>query len=73
MTEERPHRTAYWGTCSADGCLTSMVIYPHPDKPRDLPPEEEWEDSTFWVNCPVCDSSMDWGGTDHAADIIRNY
>jgi len=50
-----------------------MVIYPHPDKPRDLPPEEEWVDSTFWVNCPVCDSSMDWDGTDHAADIIRNY
>jgi len=43
QNQEREWRTAYWGTCSSDGCLTSMVIYPHP------------------------------GGTDHAADIIKNY
>lgn len=69
----KQERTAYWGTCSNEDCLTNMIIYPHEDAPRDLPDEDEWEDSTFYIDCPVCDSSMDWGGTDPAESIIRNY
>lgn len=70
---DQKRRTAYWGTCDNNDCMTSLVIYPHPDAPQDLPPEDEWEDSTFYIDCPVCDSNIDWGGTDPAADIIRNY
>lgn len=70
---EREDRTAYWGTCSNEACLCSLIIYPHPDARADLPDEEEWEDSTFFIDCPVCDSSMDWGGTDHPADLLRSY
>lgn len=66
-------RTAHWGTCGDEDCLTSMVIYPHPDAGQDLPDEEEWEGSTFYINCPVCGGGMDWGGTDHPADLLRNY
>ena len=73
MSNEREDRTAHWGTCSNEDCLCSMIIYPHPDRPTDLPEEEEWEDSTFYVSCPVCGSSMDWGGTDHPADLLRSY
>lgn len=65
--------TAHWGTCSDQKCLTNMVIYPHRDRGGDLPDEEEWEDSLHYVDCPVCGSSMDWGGTDHPADVIINY
>ena len=74
MSAEREWRTAHWGTCENEGCLTSMVIYPHPDAPADLPEDtDDWENSPFFIDCPVCDCRMDWGGTDHAADIIRNY
>jgi hypothetical protein len=50
-----------------------MVIYPHPDARADLPDEDAWENSTFYISCPVCDCRMDWGGTDPAHEIIRNY
>lgn len=70
---EQPQRTAYWGTCSNEQCLASMVIYPHPEAKQDLPDEDDWENSTFYINCPVCNGGMDWGGSDPAADIIRNY
>lgn len=67
-------RTAHWGTCENESCMTSMVIYPHPDAGHDLPEDEEdWENGTFWIDCPVCDSKMDWGGTDHPADVVLNY
>lgn len=72
MSEREP-RTAHWGTCSNDDCLTSMIIYPHPERPTDLPPEEDWEDSTFYIDCPVCDADMEWGGTDHPADLLKSY
>lgn len=70
---EREWRTAHWGTCSDQDCLTSMVIYPHADRPTDLPKEDDWDNSPFFTSCPVCGGSMDWGGTDHPADIIKNY
>jgi len=74
---EAQDRTAHWGTCSNEDCLCSMIIYPHSDSVRDLPdPDDddtEWETSPFFLSCPVCGSSMDWGGTDHPADIIKNY
>ncbi|WP_146070813.1 hypothetical protein [Arthrobacter sp. B1805] len=73
IRNEREDRTATWGTCSNQDCLTSMVIYPQADRQTDLPDEDEWENSTFFIECPVCDSNMDWGGTDHPADIILNY
>lgn len=70
---ETKERTAHWGTCSDQDCLASMVIYPHSDSERDLPDEDDWENSLFFISCPVCGSSMDWGGSDPAKDIIRNY
>lgn len=70
---QREDRTATWGTCSNQACLTSMVIYPHADRQTDLPDEEEWDTPEKFIDCPVCDSRMDWGGTDHPADIIINY
>lgn len=70
---QREDRTAWWGTCSNDECMASMIIYPHPDRQSDLPPEDEWEDSTFFIDCPVCASKMEWGGTDPAADLLKNY
>jgi hypothetical protein len=75
MGIERKERTAHWGTCENNTCLTSLVIYPHPDAPADLPEDEdEWEGGgTFFIDCPVCGSGMDWGGTDHPADIIKHY
>ena len=64
-------RTAHWGTCDNENCLTSMVIYPHPDAVADLPDQNDWEDS--FVDCPVCGGGMDWGGTDPATEVLRNY
>ncbi|AYN58678.1 hypothetical protein QEO74_gp12 [Arthrobacter phage Nandita] len=69
VPREERERTAYWGTC--DDCLTTIVVYPHPDRDTDLPDDEEWEGG--WPDCPVCDSSLDWEGTDPASHIIRNY
>jgi hypothetical protein len=71
MTRET--RTAHWGTCGDEDCLTSIVIYPHSDAIADLPDEDDWETSPFFLDCPVCGSGMDWGGTDHPTDIIKNY
>jgi hypothetical protein len=70
---EREQRTAHWGTCSNDDCLCSMIIYPHADRGEDLPEEDDWDNSLFFTSCPVCGSSMDWGGTDHPADLLRSY
>ena len=74
MSARTEDRTAHWGTCENESCLTSMVIYPHPDAPADLPEDtDDWDDSPFFIDCPVCGGRMDWGGTDHPADIIKNY
>jgi hypothetical protein len=73
VSNEREWRTAYWGTCSDQDCLTNILIYPHADRGEDLPEEDDWDSSTFFMNCPVCGESFDWGGTDHPADIIKNY
>lgn len=66
-------RTAHWGSCSDDDCGTAMVIYPHSFAGHDLPDTDEWENSPFYIDCPVCGESFDWGGTDPASEIIRNY
>jgi hypothetical protein len=50
-----------------------MIIYPHPDAIRDLPDEDDWDNSPFLTSCPVCGDSMDWGGTDHPSDLLKNY
>lgn len=50
-----------------------MVIYPASGAGHDLPDEDDWENSTFYIDCPVCGGTFDWGGTDPASDIIRNY
>ena len=71
MSTPRKHRTAWWGTCENEDCVASMVIYPHPDAIDDLPDQDDWDDS--FVDCPVCGDGMDWGGTDHPADILRSY
>lgn len=63
-------RTAHWGTC--DECMTSQVIYPHPDSNKDLPDTHEWDDPFF--KCPVCGSwSGTWEGSDPAHELIQDY
>lgn len=69
----KPDRTAHWGTCENNACQASMVIYPHPGASQDLPDEEQWKDPTRCIDCPVCGEWMDWGGTDPAHEIIKNY
>ncbi|QAY16103.1 hypothetical protein SEA_ELESAR_52 [Arthrobacter phage Elesar] len=66
---QREQRTAYWGTC--DECLITVTVYPHPDRGRDLPDSEEWPGD--FAICPVCESWLEWEGSDPAKDIIRNY
>ena len=75
MSNEREDRTAHWGTCENEHCLTSIIIFPNPYALADLPEDEnDWESGgTFFIDCPVCDARMDWGGTDHPADILKNY
>ena len=73
MSTKTEDRTAHWGTCEDEDCLTSIVIYPHPDAIADLPDEDDWETSPFFMDCPVCGSGMDFGGTDHPSDILKNY
>lgn len=69
--EWREDRTAHWGSCG--GCDTAIIIYPHRDAADDLPPEEDWEEPLTFIDCPVCGSSMNWGGTDHPADLLKHY
>ncbi|MCC3277491.1 hypothetical protein LJ753_16630 [Arthrobacter sp. zg-Y20] len=67
-------QTAHWGTCDNDECQTSMVIYPHPEAPNDLPKDtDEWVNPPTWINCPVCGCTIIWGGTDPASDILKDY
>lgn len=71
---EREERTAWWGTCINEECLTSMVIYPHADADQDMPEDtDDWRTPLKYIDCPVCDSSMMWGGTDHPADLLKSY
>lgn len=73
MSSRNEDRTAHWGSCEDDGCGTAMVIYPHSYAGHDLPDTDEWDDSPFFIDCPVCGGPFFWGGTDHPADIIKNY
>lgn len=66
-------RTAHWGACEDDDCGTAMVIYAHSYSPQDLPDTDEWDTSPFFIDCPVCGGNFDWGGTDPAENIIKNY
>jgi hypothetical protein len=51
-----------------------MVIYAGKYAGHDLPEDDEWDNGgTFYIDCPVCGGNFDWGGTDPAANIIRNY
>lgn len=50
-----------------------MIIFPHSDSEADLPEEDDWDTEPFFIDCPVCGQSMDWGGTDHPADLLKNY
>lgn len=70
---ENENRTAWWGSCTDEDCLTSLVIYSHPDAEQDLPDEDDWETPLFFLRCPVCGDSMMWGGSDHPKDILKNY
>ena len=66
--QAQAERTAYWGTC--DGCLTTVVVAPHPDRTQDLTDPGEWENG-FPSDCPVCDESMSWEGSDAVRDVLR--
>lgn len=70
---KREERTAWWGTCINEECLTSMLIYPHSDAEKDLPAPDNWEEPMGFIDCPVCDSRMMWGGADHPADLLKSY
>ena len=59
-------RTAYWGTCTE--CQTTVVVAPHPDRTEDLTDPAEWENG-FPRECPVCDESLDWDGSDAVEDV----
>jgi len=71
---DRDDRTAHWGSCEDDDCGTAMVIYAHRYAGHDLPDEDDWENGgTFYIDCPVCGGTFDWGGSDPAENIIKNY
>ena len=73
MSTEREDRTAHWGACESEECLTCIIIYPHPDAIADLPDTGDWDTSPFFMDCPVCGGDMFFGGTDHPADVVKNY
>lgn len=67
-------RMAYSGVCANELCSALFVVAPHPESPDDVAAmiEEgpnEWEGFT---SCWVCDSSIDWNGTDPLPMVIRD-
>ena len=73
MSSKTEDRTAHWGSCEDESCMAAIVIYPHPYAGHDLPEEDDWDTSPFFMDCPVCGAGMDFGGTDHPSDILKNY
>jgi hypothetical protein len=73
MSGTREDRTAHWGTCSNTDCMTSMVIFPHPSAGKDLPGIHRWYLPPKSIDCPVCGDSIRWGGTEHPANMFKNY
>lgn len=62
-------RTIYSGICSDPDCMTSIAIWPHWERPTDLPEPEDWEG--FFHECPVCGSTMNLDFTDPMTPTIR--
>ena len=64
MTHMTPaeDRTIHTGLCSNDDCRASIAIWPHWERPTDLPDQAERAEG--FMSCPVCDSpmQMDWAG-----------
>lgn len=63
---------AWSGTCS--GCLATFVVYPHYEMLREdadvlADGPGEWDS---FPSCFVCDSSIDWNGSDPVRSVIRN-
>jgi hypothetical protein len=63
--DEHQNSTAWWGTC--DNCLTSVVVFCHPEAADDLPDMGEWEG--VGPDCYVCDHTISWGGSDAVKDV----
>jgi len=65
--------TAHWGICSNNECNTCILVYPHSDNERDLPDQDEWDSGGIFAECYVCGADIDWGGTDPAHQLLKNY
>jgi hypothetical protein len=64
--------TVHWGTC--ENCDASVMVFPHPERIDDLSDDhDDWENGGIFASCYVCGGSIDWGGTDPATDLIKNY
>lgn len=63
-------RIAWSGTC--ENCLTCVTIYPHPEQEKDdydrMADRDEWD---AFPACYVCDSTIQWNGTDPVSAVIR--
>lgn len=67
-------RMAYAGTCSNPDCSAMFVVAPHPESPDEAAQQiaegpSEWENFT---DCWVCDSSIEWNGTELLPMVIRD-
>lgn len=61
--------TIWWSTC--DECFATLAVWPHPEREEDLGNPDEWE--RFWPDCPVCDASMHWEGSDTPTDMVALF
>lgn len=67
-------RMAYAGTCRNELCSAVFVVAPHPESPDEVAEQiaegpDEWEGFT---ECWVCDSSIDWNGSESLPMTIRD-
>lgn len=64
-------RTIYSGMCSDPECMTSVAIWPHWERPTDLPEPEDWDGVGVFLSCPVCGETLDVDFTDPMTPTIR--
>ena len=62
------NRTIRTGQCGH--CLATFAVWPHPERPHDVPPMSEWEGDFYY--CPVCDEGrIDWDWADPLGPTFR--